>query len=47
MLVTISGMPGVGKSTLAAKIVKQLEERGIRSKHISMDGFHYYKSELK
>ena len=47
MLVTISGMPGAGKTTIAGKLVEELKEKEIRAKHISMDGFHFYKSELK
>lgn len=46
MLVSISGIPGAGKSTIAGKVVEQLGRKGIRAKQVSMDGFHFYKSEL-
>tara|TARA_R110002126_G_C10490741_1_gene504266 strand:+ start:10567 stop:11205 length:639 start_codon:yes stop_codon:yes gene_type:complete len=39
-LVAIAGPPGVGKSTLSARLQKQLVARGLSTSIVQMDGFH-------
>ena len=36
----ICGAPGVGKSSLAAKLVGRLRAAGVEATHVPMDGFH-------
>ena len=37
----IAGVPGAGKSTLAAALCRMLEERGLKALNASIDGFHW------
>lgn len=56
LLIAISGIPGSGKTTLAATVTKRLNElssslHGKRStpfiaSFVPMDGYHYYRSQL-
>ncbi len=40
-LVAVAGPPGVGKSTVAAFVRQELQDRGTPAGLFSMDGFHY------
>ena len=42
----MAGIPGSGKSTLSAELVKQLNTR-VKAIVVQQDGFHLYRSELK
>jgi len=39
-LLGIVGQPGSGKSTLSAALLAALDERGVRTALVGMDGFH-------
>ncbi|EGV60270.1 hypothetical protein CANTEDRAFT_111960 [Yamadazyma tenuis ATCC 10573] len=46
IIITISGIPGSGKSTVAAKLMLQLNKLTSDVVMLSQDGFHYYRAEL-
>lgn len=46
ILVGITGVPGAGKSTVAARLVAELQARGTPTALLPMDGFHLPQAEL-
>lgn len=46
IIISLAGIPGSGKSTLSAELVKQLNTR-VKAIVVQQDGFHLYRSELK
>ena len=46
-IIAIAGPPGSGKSTLSEQLVEMLKTRSIKSRIISLDGFHLENSILK
>lgn len=46
IIISLAGIPGAGKSTLSAGLVKQLNTR-VKAIVVQQDGFHLYRSELK
>ncbi|KAK4580006.1 hypothetical protein LTR86_000208 [Recurvomyces mirabilis] len=47
ILIALSGVPGSGKSTIAAALLVQLQHTGIKNAVIvPMDGYHYTKAKL-
>lgn len=40
LCIAINGIEGSGKTTLAANLNNYLLEKGLKSKHVSIDGFH-------
>ncbi|KAJ5067234.1 kinase-related protein [Anaeramoeba ignava] len=45
IMISLSGIPGSGKTTLVSLIEKELSKK-IKCVALSMDGFHYYKKDL-
>lgn len=45
VIVSLAGVPGSGKTTLASEVIKELNKQ-VKSVLVSQDGFHYYRSEL-
>lgn len=45
VILSLAGVPGSGKTSLASQIVKELNKQ-VKSIVVSQDGFHYYRSEL-
>lgn len=46
-VVAIAGVPGSGKTTIAALIADELNKRGVSTVVIPQDGFHLYRHELQ
>jgi pantothenate kinase len=46
LMVAVGGGPGSGKTTLVEIASKVLNERGVKTQCLPMDGFHYPKNEL-
>lgn len=46
VLIGIAGVPGSGKSTIAAAAAARLVARGVASVALPMDGFHYSRAQL-
>lgn len=46
IFVSIAGVPGSGKTTLAFRVVSILNQDGVKAACVSMDGYHYYKRDL-
>lgn len=42
-IVGIAGVPGSGKSSLAAAVCERLNAAGVAAANVPMDGFHYYR----
>ncbi len=46
VLIGIAGVPGSGKSTVAAAAAARLVARGVAAVALPMDGFHYSRAQL-
>lgn len=46
VVVSVAGVPGSGKTTVATEVVAQLNARGIKAVALTMDGFHLYRHQL-
>lgn len=46
VVVSIAGIPGSGKTTVANEVVAQLNHQGILAITLPMDGFHLYRHQL-
>ena len=46
LLLGITGGPGAGKSTFAARMVRELAEKGVAAVAVPMDGFHLPQADL-
>ena len=46
LLLGITGSPGAGKTTFAARLVAELAEKGVVAVAVPMDGFHLPQAEL-
>ena len=47
LLLGITGSPGAGKTTFAARLVAELAEKGVVAVAVPMDGFHLPQAELE
>ncbi|GMM50296.1 Yfh7 protein [Starmerella bacillaris] len=46
VLIVINGVPGAGKTTIVNKVASALNAKGIKTKVVGMDGFHYPMKQL-
>lgn len=46
IMIGVVGVPGAGKSCTARRVADEVASRGIETRVLPMDGFHYYRSQL-